>query len=98
MQQGAGDLRAPLLAARERAGLDARAVRKADERQNLADPPIAARPPIPVQRRVIAQVLAQRQVEVQRPALEHHPDPRQRLPGWRRASKPATSILPHVQL
>src|SRR5690606_190665 len=37
-------------------------------------------PPEPVQRRVVAEILPQRQVAVERLALEDDPEPRQRLP------------------
>ena len=79
MQQGAGDLDAPHLAAGQIAHLVVRAVRERNTGEHVS----SARPALlradTVQRRVVGQVLDDREIEVESARLEHHPDHAQRF-------------------
>ena len=81
MQQRAGDLDAPCLSARKVAHLLAGAVGEADELQSTLRALAGFATANAVQRAVIEQVLPQRQVEIQRPALKHDAEALQRCRG-----------------
>ena len=88
MQQRAGDLEPPHLAAGEIAHLAAGAIGKPDPRQHLIAARARLAPADAVQGCVIEQVLHHREVEVERARLEHHAQQPQRLA--RRASDVVT--------
>ena len=80
-KQGARDLDAPHLAAREIARLLAGTSRKLHARQHLGGARFRFVRAEAVQRRVIAQVLRDGQVEIERARLEDHAKASQRLAG-----------------
>ena len=81
MQQRAGDLDAARLAAGQVAHLLARAVGEPDDLQRPLGAPARLAAADAVQRAVIEQVLPQRQIEIERAALEHDAEPLQRRRG-----------------
>ena len=78
MQQRPGDLDAPHLPARQIAHLVAGAVGERNLLQHLTGAPARLARPDPMQRRVIDEILLDREVEVERARLEHDADQPQR--------------------
>ena len=94
VQQRAGDLDAPQLAAGEMARLVARAVGEPDAlRSDVCRAP-RARGADAVQRAVIGEVLLDREIEVERAALEDDAETAQRLAGVARDVAAENRIAP----
>ncbi len=72
MNERARDLDPPRLPAGQRANLFVDPLGKARSGDEGRDVRVHLRPGKPVQRSMIGEVLAQTQVEIERPALEHH--------------------------
>ena len=88
VQQRAGDLQPPHLAAGEVAHLAAGAVGEPDARQHFVAAQARLAPADAVQGGVIEQVLRHREVEIERTRLEHDAEQPQRFAGRRPISWP----------
>ena len=94
VQQRAGDLHPPHLAAGQFARRVARPVGQFDVLQRARRSAARLTAADAVQRGVVEQVVHDRKIEIECAGLEHHAQPAQRLPGLAETRWPSTSIDP----